>query len=274
MVYGLWTLLGATLAGAHSEQAAVSVKTYSRITVDGSLADWVRRLEDTDWAGRLQVTRGEVLPWLRAAPSALNALTASVASGSVEGPDDFSARVYTMWDAERLYVAAVVTDDDVVTQRQDGDIWQDDALELWLDCRHDAVTHAVQQDDEHHLAFSPASRFRQRALAWAWPQPQAGAVLGTMEVASAPTPTGYLLEASVPWAGLTGCGPAIGGMVGFNISMGDRDGAGPRSLIVWAGRRPADPLQFGHLYFVDAPVDLFASDVTETPSGATPFGPR
>jgi hypothetical protein len=261
LVYGLWTVLAPPAARAHTEQAAVSVKNYSPITVDGSLEDWVRRLEEADWAGRLQVKRGDVLDRLRAAPIPVNALTARVVSGTVEHPGDFSARVYTLWDAERLYVAAVVTDDDVVTQHAQRDIWQDDGLELWLDCRHDAVTRALQQDDEYHLGLSPASRLRERAVAWAWHHTQAEAVIEAMEVASAATPTGYLLEASVGWAALRGCAPALGGVIGFNLSMADRDGAAPRGLLLWTGRRPADPTQFGHLYFVDSPIDLFISDL-------------
>ena len=273
MVYGLWTALAAPGARAHTEQAAVSVKTYSPITVDGSLEDWVRRLESADWAGRLQVKKGEVLDRLRAAPIYVNALTAQVIAGVVEHPGDFSARVYTLWDAERLYLVAVVTDDDVVTQHDQRDIWQDDGLELWLDCRHDAVTHALQQDDEHHLGFSPASRLRGRALAWAWHNAQTEAAIETMAVASVATPTGYLLEASVPWAALRGCAPAVGGLIGFNLSLVDRDGESSRSLLLWSGRRPGDPTQFGHLYFVDSPIDLFVSDVVETPSDALPSGP-
>ena len=48
-------------AWPHSEEAAVSLKTYTPITVDGTLTDWVRRLESGNWTGRIEVQKGKVL---------------------------------------------------------------------------------------------------------------------------------------------------------------------------------------------------------------------
>ena len=258
---GLWM----PVAWAHSDKATVSVKTYTPITVDGSLEDWVRRLEESNWVGRLQVQKGLVAHWMRAVPTPLNALTAHVAAGTIVSPADFSASVYTLWDDQRFYVAAIVTDDEVVTQHQQAAIAQDDALELWCDCRHDAVTHTLMQDDEYHLGFSPGGQPREHAEAWAWQHAQANEVVSAMAVASSLTPSGYLLEASVPWEVLNGCQPAVGSMIGLNISIGDKDSTQPRRVVIWSGQRESDPTQFGHLYFVDAPVDLFASDVLDGP---------
>lgn len=260
------------LAWPHSEEATVCVKTYTPVTVDGTLDEWVRRLESSNWNGRLEVQKGEVLKWMRGVPAYVNALMGRVESGAVKSPQDFSAILYTLWDAQRFYVAAVVTDDEVVTQHEGADIWQDDALELWLDCRHDTVTHTLFQDDEYQLGFSPASRSRNRALAWAWRNPRPEPVIAAMQVASSLTPTGYLLEASVPWAVLQGCEPGIGKMIGFNISMADKDHDEQWTHVTWSGQLHSDPSQFGHLYFVDAPIDLFPSDVFERPSGVSFWG--
>ena len=267
----LLVLVGVFLAGArvvwpHSEEGHASVRTYTPITVDGTLDDWVRRLESSNWTGQLEVKKGQVLEWNRAVPAYVNAITSRIESGTVSNPQDFSAIVYTLWDQTNWYVAAVVTDDQVVTQHDGADIWQDDALELWLDCRHDAVTHTLFQDDEYQLGFSPASRFRNQAVAWAWRNPKAEQVIPQMRVASRVTPTGYILEGSVPWAVLTGCHPALGGMMGFNISLVDKDDDQLWTHVTWSGRLHSDPSQFGHLFFVDAPVDLFPSDVFEVPA--------
>jgi hypothetical protein len=250
-------------ASAHSEEAAVSLQTYTPVTIDGTLEDWVRRLESTNWTGKMDVRKGKVLEWIRAAPIYVNPTTSAVEAGSVKDPADFSAVLYLLWDARHLYVAAVVADDELVTQHDGGDIWQDDAVELWLDCRHDAVTHTLFQDDEYQLGFSPAGQERGRAVAWAWRNPKAEPVTAAMAVASAQTQTGYILEASVPWAVLSGCQPSVGGMIGFNISVVDKDADQLWTHITWSGDLHSDPSQFGHLYFVDAPVDLFPSDVFE-----------
>lgn len=254
---------------AHSKEAAVSIKTYSAVTVDGTLDDWVRRLESSNWNAQLEVKNGQTLKWIRAAPMHVNALTGKVESGNVKGPEDFSATIFTLWDDQHFYVVAVVTDDEVITQHEGADIWQDDALEIWFDCRHDSVTHTLSQDDEYQLGFSPASKYRNRALSWAWRNPHTGPVKAAMEVAASLTPTGYILEGSVPWAVLEGCQPSIGRMVGFNISMVDKDEDQLWTHVTWAGQLHSDPSQFGHLYFVDAPIDLFPSDVFEFPSGVS-----
>lgn len=273
LLHAAWILVSGLLlfpsaAAAHSEEAAVCVRTYAPITVDGTLDDWVRRLESSNWTGQLEVKKGQVIQWNRAVPAYVNAITSRVESGAVSSPADFSATVYTLWDPQQLYVAAVVSDDQVVAQQEGADIWQDDALEVWVDCRHDAVTHTLMQDDEYQLGFSPASRGRNRPLAWAWRNPRAEEVVSQMRVASTTTPQGYILEGSVPWAALHGCQPAIGGMMGFNLSFVDKDEDQLWTHVTWSGTLHSDPSQFGHLFFVDAPVDLFPSDVFEAPAEA------
>ncbi len=261
-------------AWAHSEEALVSLKTYTPIEADGKLDDWVRRLESSNWTAQMEVKKGHVLEWVRAVPAHVSLLSARVEAGAIASPTDFSATVYTLWDERAFYVAAVVTDDQVVAQQDGKDIWQDDALELWLDCRHDSVTHTLFQDDEYQLGFSPATRSRTKAVGWAWRNPNPEPVIAAMRVGSSLTAGGYVLEAVVPWKTLQGCQPAMGKMIGFNISMVDKDGDQLWSHITWSGKLHSDPSQFGHLYFMDAPIDLFPSDVFETAPGASPWDER
>ena len=86
-------LAGAQPAWAHSEQAAVSVKTYTPIVVDGKLDDWVRRIEGSNWSAQLEIKKGNGLDWMRAAPVHVNVLTSHVEAGAVANPDDLSAVV-------------------------------------------------------------------------------------------------------------------------------------------------------------------------------------
>ena len=257
--------LGAPATWAHSEQAAVCVKTYAPIVVDGKLSDWTRRVENSNWSAQLEIKQGNALDWMRAVPIHVNTLTSRVEAGAITGPGDLSAVIYTMWDEQNFYLAAVVNDDQVVTQHQGADIWQDDALEIWFDCRHDAVTHTLFQDDEYQLGFSPGSQYRAQALAWVWRNPEPEPVIAAVKVASVATPTGYVLEASVPWKVLHGASPAIGGLMGFNISIVDKDEDQQWTHLTWSGKLHSDPTQFGHLYFMDAPVDLLPADVLEAP---------
>jgi hypothetical protein len=264
-------LARAGTVSCHSEESAIALRTYTGITVDGTLEDWVRRLESGNWSGQLEVKKGRVIEWMRAAPIYVNTLTAKVESGAIGAPEDFSAVIYTLWDDKRLYVAATVVDDQVVTQHEAGDIWQDDAVELWIDCRHDAVTHTLFQEDEFQIGFSPASQHRNHAVAWAWRNPLADTLAKQLEVASVLTSNGYVIEASMPWTALTGCQPGFGGMMGFNVSVVDKDQDQLWTHITWSGQLHSDPSQFGHLYFLDAPIDLFPSDVFESSSGVSPW---
>ncbi len=259
------------LAWAHSEGAVVCQRTYTPIVVDGKLDDWVRRIEQNNWSGQLEVKKGKTARWMRAAPAYVNTISSRVEAGAVTSPEDFSAVVYTLWDDHNLYLAAVVTDDQVVTQHDGENIWQDDTMEVWLDCRHNAVTHTLSQDDEYQLGFSPASKYRNKAVAWAWRNPAAAEVVSAMQVASSSTPTGYIIEAAIPWRVLHGAHPAIGGMMGFNISFVDKDEDQQWTHITWSGQLHSDPSQFGHLYFVDAPIDLFPADVFESAPGSAPW---
>lgn len=263
------TLIAAMVLGpagllwSHSREAAISLKTYTAISVDGKLDDWARRVERINWPAKMAIKKGEVLEWIRAAPTHLNMITSKVEAGTISNPGDLSAAVYTLWDEKHLYVAATVVDDQIVTQHEGENIWQDDAVELWLDCRHDAVTHTLFQDDEYQIGFSPASQYRSSAQGWAWRNARTQPVIENMQVASAIVPGGYVIEASVPWEALQGCRPAIGGLIGFNMSIVDKDEDQLWSHVTWSGQLHSDPSQFGHLHFLDAPVDLFPADVFE-----------
>lgn len=251
---------------AHSEEAAISVRTYTPMTIDGKLDDWIRRLQRSDWDGQLQVKNGEVLDRIRAVPVYLNSLTSVVEAGRVSHPDDLSGVLYTTWDEAHVYVAAIISDDQIVTQHEGADIWQDDCVELWFDCRHDAVTRTLFQDDEYQVGFSPNSQYRNQPVVWAWRNPKAEAVVKAAQVASTMISGGYIIEAAIPWSSLQGCQPATGKMMGFNVSIVDKDEDQLWTHLTWSGQLHSDPSQFGHLYFVDAPVDLFSEDVLEAPA--------
>jgi hypothetical protein len=248
-------------AWAHSEEAAIAVRTYTPIEVDGSLQDWCRRIENTNWPAKMQCQKGDVTQWMRTAPTYINALTSHIESGTVTDSKDFSATVYTLWDGDYLYWAAIVRDNEVVTQHEGEDIWQDDTLEVWLDCRHDAVTHTLFQDDEYQLGFSPASQYRNEPAAMVWRNPDTALVISGMKVGSSLTDDGYQVEGSVALKTLNGCKPSEGSFIGLNFSFVDKDKDQLWTHITWSGQLHSDPSQFGHLYFVDAPVDLFPSDI-------------
>ena len=81
-----------------------------KIVIDGDLSDW-KLDERTPFSMEREFTN-----WGKAHG----------------GPNDLSAKVYTMWDDENLYFAAVVKDDSYVNEANDIDIWQNDNIAFGL----------------------------------------------------------------------------------------------------------------------------------------------
>ncbi|MBN1794199.1 MAG: hypothetical protein JW844_04465 [Candidatus Omnitrophica bacterium] len=252
----------AGLVWAHSEEAAVCVKTYNLIKIDAELADWTTRIDPENWGALLKLKKGEVEDWMMMAPpSYVNKLTSRVEAGEVSTPKDFSMTFYCMWDEENFYFAAEVTDDAVVAQHEGDDIWQDDCIEVWFDGRYDAVTKTMFQDDEYQIGFSPRSKDRPKTIGWCWRNPNPQPVISNMKVASRLTETGYILEVAIPFSALRGITPEVCKVMGFNVSVVDKDQDQLWTHITWSGYLHSNPTQFGKLYFVDAPIEVNISDL-------------
>lgn len=251
------------LLWAHSEEATICVKTYDPVVIDGKLDDWVRKLESSNWAAMLDIKKGKTEMWMRAVPGYLNTITSKVEAGAIDNPKDFNAVFYTMWDEQNFYFAAVVNKKgEVVTQHEGENIWQDDCLEIWLDGRHEAVTHTMSHDDEYQIGISPKSKYRDKTIAWVWRNPNPAPVMAAIQCASALSETGYIVEAAIPFSALKGLKPKLYSSVGFNVSIVNKTENELWSHITWAGTLHSDPTQFGDLYFMDAPIVVFLKDLT------------
>jgi hypothetical protein len=172
-----------------------------------------------------------------------------------------------MWDEQNFYFAAVVTDSEIVTQHEGEDIWQDDCVEIWLDGRHEAVTHTMMHDDEYQIGISPKSKDRDKTLAWVWRNSKSEPVMAEMKYASTLTETGYIIECAIPFSVLNGLKPKIYSSIGFNVTGVDKDKDEVWTHITWSGILHSDPTQFGDLYFMDAPIIVFNKDLIEAAEG-------
>lgn len=81
-----------------------------KIVVDGKLDDWQLADQPAIPLSRQFTAWGK--PW--------------------GGPQDISGVFYTLWDDERIYIAAVIKDNSHVTRANDVDIWQDDNILVGL----------------------------------------------------------------------------------------------------------------------------------------------
>lgn len=265
----LGVLVYSSAAFAHSEQAAVCVRTYKPIEVDGDLKDWVKELDSSNWEAQLEIKKGKVTRWIRAVPGYINHLNSHVEAGNVKDANDFSAVFYTLWDEQNFYLAVIVKDNEVITREEGGDIWKDDCMEVWFDAYHDAFTPEMVQDDDIQFGLSPKSKFRDTTLGFAWRNPGADKAAAAIahRVASKLTEDGYVIEAAIPWQVINGAEPQIGKLMGFNISGIDKDKNKAWTHVIWSGVSHSNPMQFGHIYFVDEPVTILPSEFIQLLNG-------
>jgi hypothetical protein len=131
--------------------------------------------------------------------------------GSVSS-SDFSAYFKTLWDTKALYVLAVVTDDSKINDS--GEIWQDDAVEVYIDI------------DNNKLSTFGTNDY---AYTFRWNDPAITGVPNTgVEFKMVGTTTGYILEVKFPWSTLGLTSPQSGVLLGYDLQIHDDDDGGAR----------------------------------------------
>lgn len=165
------------------------------------------------------------------------------------GASDCSAKFYAMWDNTNIYIAIDAKDDKVVNTATGGDIWRNDAAEIFF-----STTNAVAGHDEHYqYGFTPDG------MKWNWCNMDGAGNADQNYVAVAATVTGdgYIIEASVEYGQMTSLNFATNSVIGFHPVLDDADGDGSaRDLqITWVGLEAHDQSTgFGHLILSSDPV--------------------
>lgn len=166
-------------------------------TLDGDLADWVI---------------GDFRPLTRA-----NAARADGEWYPSEATNDLdlSARFFIKWDETYLYIAASITDDIRQAPYGPPDLQHNDALEIYLDGKHDRTR--AYGDDDWQLVFS-VNKLREAFRGEGSRTFPSGVVHGV-----GGTSPRWTFEAGIPWTALGGMGE-IGRVVGFDLRLDDNDG--------------------------------------------------
>ncbi|MCC7494662.1 MAG: hypothetical protein IT204_20050 [Fimbriimonadaceae bacterium] len=208
---GLWLLWWSLPAAA--AVVGIPLKPDPPFAIDGDLVDWATV------PGGQRVATPEQAVWGAAAWT---------------GPADLSADLKLAWRADGLYLAADVTDDQVrQTQRGDG-IWKGDHLELYLDCLPDLEpTRQGFGVGQFQLAFSPGNFLttgdpltdcRPEAFVYRPGERSAEAI----RVAAQRSPSGYRLEALVPFTVLDLDRPSEGQALRYELGVSDTDSPDPK----------------------------------------------
>ncbi|MBM3499714.1 MAG: hypothetical protein FJX74_13725, partial [Armatimonadetes bacterium] len=171
-------------------------------------------------------------------PPAVELTPAMVADARrVDGPSDLSGEVHVAWDDRALYLAASIRDEThVFATAADGQWWERDSLEFWVNARQFGV------------ALDPAA-----PVLVSEGKPVSGA--GTYELTVAPRTDGYALEAVLPWSilGLARGGVGLGNAFRFALGVNDADAAGAREgqLYYPTSWRHSSPDTYAQALFTD-----------------------
>jgi len=152
------------------------------------------------------------------------------ASAAAAGSDDrVTARL--LYDATNLYAAFRVVDGTLRFDEggRDGEVWNGDGVELFLDLRRDR-TAAPDADDRHLLVNVNGDLTDERGNGSGWDRSWTSDAV----VALSGLPGSYAVEMAIPWTRLGVAAPAAGTLVGLDLASNDSDVAGVLRQFDWA----------------------------------------
>ncbi len=121
-------------------------------------------------------------------------------AGTWGGKEDYSAGIYSQWDAQNLYFAFKITDDKLVQQWTGENMWQGDHIEMWLDA--DLLgdyNEAVNSADDFQFGFSPGDFSAIRPEVYIWTPALEEPYKELIDVKAVKTADGYIIEARIPF---------------------------------------------------------------------------
>lgn len=142
-----------------------------------------------------------------------------IEAGHVSNAEDLSAQIRFAWDENALYFSAKVIDDSLVLRRSGRHLWQDDALELYIDPAGNGFYWENTKD------FQMGFRASEEGLAEGWSWFQGGEPMNEPDkgmAASVVDAQSYVLEGSIRWHHL-GVTPHAGQHLNLSVAVHDRD---------------------------------------------------
>ena len=185
------------------DSPAVRAFSLSTVEIDGDFGEWAAVPEY--WVTTNQIFTSSATSW--------------------DGTDDIESEWQLAWDDTDLYVAVTVTDDRHGQPNSGNQIWRGDAVDLNISTQLPASQSPGA--DDFQLVLSPGD--------FAGTQASAVVFSGNgnffandnldhgIRVAAESLPTGYRLEAAIPWAELGLSGPPSAD-IGILLSVFDNDG--------------------------------------------------
>ncbi len=164
----------------------------------------------------------------------------NVLNGKIDGTADLAAMWQASWDQQNLYLRIGVEDDRPGVS--DSTVpWEDDAVELYLDADGSMSQQYDQRNDFHFIVNLKAGNI---VLGKNSPKIDRVPLRHTVTRSG----NGYVLDVTLPWAGL-GISPRAGQRMGLDIHVDDDDDGGDRDgKLAWKAKQDdawQNPALFG-----------------------------
>jgi hypothetical protein len=207
------------------------------------------------------VIDGNLTEWNKAYSLFLGAKEDVKLGNSWRDANDLSAKIYLGWDENNLYVAAEVKDDEPFTnEKEKGEIWNGDCLEIALGVNPEADPKRVFfVSGDYQMGLSPGNSEGIKPSIWIWQrtQPPIDVEINSKELNDG---SGYIIEAKIPFSNFDSFKPKDNMVIGFDVAIDDADMTKTREVqMVWSGSKDfyRDPSQWGKATFVGRPLKNF-----------------
>lgn len=182
-------------------------------------------------AGRLSsppVIDGFLDEWLTE-PAFLSAFLVHQIAGW-DGSDDLNAAWRLAWDETNLYIGVEVTDDSHVQTQIGNQIFRGDSLDIQFDTDRLGDFGPGLSPDDFQITFSPGDFGSLPSSAFRFQGTPGGQILDApgghhVNLQARQTPSGYNLEAAIPWSDLN-LTPTAGLLIGLSLNANDNDTPG------------------------------------------------
>jgi len=175
------------------------------------------------------------------------------------GPDDLSAKVYTAWDSQNLYVAANVRDDNLVwgtspenaSQMAFAHPWGD-ALQIAIDPDNGATDYSFEifTIAAGRVMLTNIEDYTTRYI-----MPTGKEISSEMKSVMKPVDGGVIYEIAIPWKMVQGFEPGSGRALGFQVQLMETDKNVYRGFMSWPPRQffeLTNPADLGEMWMVGA----------------------
>ena len=191
--------------------------------IDGDLGDW-----NLGMTPAILDTEAQIFPG------------AAQGAAAWDNPADSSGEFYVMWDDQNIYLAAVMKDDTISTNKSGGDIWNADCVEVFF-----STTNAIAGCDEHYQYGFNANNQK-----WNWCNMDGDGSREPeyLQLAAVTTADGYICEVAIEYGRMPSLDFSAGNAIGFHPCFDDTDNGDRELQMTWTGREAHDQSQgFGHI---------------------------